>query len=304
MLQGQWLWALLLAGLAVFAFSWRTRTRRIAMRIEHIPSQRLDNTPERSEIVSAVKVRSRHNDEPARPLQRQKAEPRKSARAAAVRDQPPVTAAEPSVPLAPLMPEPVIEPLVDVISATLPEPEPAPVVTPEPPALTQTDLFAEVEEPAAEEPMVASAAVSTEVPSPSVYSVHVIARAQPFAGQELAQLLQQYGLRFGDMAIFHRHEKPSGQGDVLFSLARSHEPGIFEPDMLPRQQIEGVSLFMSLEGGNRLMAFDLMIDTARRLAKELQADLLDATTSPVLPSQLELWRDEVIAHERQRLLAT
>lgn len=295
MLQGQWLWALLLVGLAAFAFSWRTRTRRIAMRIEPIPAQRLDNTPERSEIISPVKVRPRQEDEPARPLQRLKAESRSLVRTSPVPERSTLTTPEP------VSQEAAAEPQSEIISPSLPEPEPSPVL-PDSPVLTQTDLFEQAD--SSETVAVPNAIGSVDAPAPPVYSIHVMARIQPFAGQELAQLLQQYGLRFGDMAIFHRHEKPSGQGDVLFSLARSHEPGIFEPDMLSRQQIEGVSLFMSLEGGNRLMAFDLMIDTARRLAKELQADLLDATSSPVPSSQLDIWRDEVIAHERQRLLAT
>lgn len=291
MMQGPLIWVIVLAMLAVAGyFLWRARGRRVVLDIQHIPAARLDNTPERSEIIGAVKVRSRDGgcDASAEPV-------------APVGEQPDI----------------------------LPEPTPAAVTEePVPVALTQTDMFpveeqasrparsrkrAAAAEPAleaaseADAPLVsADAGQAVQVVPPGmtrVFSVHVLSRGRGFAGQTLLELLLQYGLRYGDMHIFHRHEKPNGKGGVLFSLARSHEPGTFVPEQMGRELISGVSFFMSLPGCQSLVAFDLMVDTARRLAKELDGDLLDEFSQAIQPSQLDSWRDLVVNHERQRLMS-
>lgn len=297
MMQGPLIWGVVLAALAVVGyFYWRARGRRVVLDIQRIPAARLDNTPERSEIIGEVKVRPRDGagDAPA-PVQ----------------------------PVARPAPEP--DASVDQPAAVLESAAPAEPAT----ALTQTDMFpVEAAKPAraarsrkrtaaaepvpetkpaeaSEAPLVsADPDQSVQVVPPGmtrVFSLHVLARGRGFAGQALLELLLQYGLRFGDMQIFHRHEKPNGKGGVLFSVARAHEPGIFVLEQMGRELIGGVSFFMSLPGCQSLVAFDLMVDTARRLAKELDGDLLDEFSQAIQPSQLDSWRDLVVNHERQRL---
>lgn len=264
------------------------RKRRLKVKIENVPSARLDNTPERSEILSEVRVRER---------------------AEALR-----TESEQSSLSVPAEPEPVPEPVVadlvaDVaVDTPAPEPEPELMAEPEPvivpPAvkLSQADLFPEDIHP----PKVPAAADPVENSAPDlaidrVMSVHVMANTQLINGRQLLELLLQYGLRYGDMHIFHRHEHPTGQGETLFSMAQAVEPGTFNIDTLERDLVPGVSFFMSLPGVKSTLAFDLMIDTARRLAHELQADLVDARSQVLTTATLEQWRDEVVAYERQQL---
>jgi len=293
---------------------WRPRSKRLRLRIESVPGARIDNTPvERNEIVSEVRVRSRDADCGA-------PERREPTVDAVVAESAPAAAAEPAA-----------ETLLTGLAAGEPLPESAPVAANQPvepapsPRLTQTDLFPDAtvpvrprgEPPSARvlfDALESCDPVDTTVKSGNgsealpaieqVISLHVIARAGGLDGRKLLELLLQYGLRFGDMSIFHRHEFPSGHGMVLFSLAQAMEPGTFDIDTLERQQVSGVSLFLSLPGYKSLTAYDLMVDTARRLAKELDADLLDQHSQAVTLGQLDSWRDQVTEFERKRLMSS
>jgi len=61
--------------------------------------------------------------------------------------------------------------------------------------------------------------------------------------------------------------------------------------------VPGVSLFLGLPGYKCLVAYDLMIDTARRLSSALQADMLDDQGQILTAGKLADWRDEVVAIE-------
>ncbi|MEL0027600.1 MAG: cell division protein ZipA [Perlucidibaca sp.] len=316
--------ALLVIVLVGYLAWWRPRSQRLRLRIEPVPQARLDNTPvERTEIVSEVRVRRRNEagDEiPAR------VEPTIDAVTLdAVSEAEPaetmltgLAAGEPLETTAASMPEPVDE--TEAAEPPQPVAEPAPATR-----LSQADLFPDATVPVRPQGAPQSARVlfdALEAGEPvdaiirsgngsetlpeieQVISLHVISRAGGLDGRKLLELLLQYGLRFGDMSIFHRHEFPTGHGMVLFSLAQAMEPGTFDLDTLERERISGVSLFLSLPGYKSLTAYDLMVDTARRLAKELDADLLDQHSQTVTVGQLDRWRDQVTEFERKRLMSS
>lgn len=136
-----------------------------------------------------------------------------------------------------------------------------------------------------------------------VIAVHVICRGIPFNGEDLLRCILSYGLRFGEMSIFHRHEQPTGQGKVLFSMAKAVEPGTFDLETMTGEDITGVSFFQSLPGVNSIQAFDIMIDTAKRLATELNGDILDLQQIPLTRQLIEHYRERVMEFERRRLTA-
>lgn len=173
-----------------------------------------------------------------------------------------------------------IQPVPETAESELPE-----ILTPSPEPLSQDDLFPG--EPVG--PAVAN--------QPRIYAIHVVANRSGFLGRELLGCLLQYGLRYGDMSIFHRHENPSGQGGVMFSLARAVEPGTFDIDDMEMQLIPGVTFFLQLPLPNSLVAFDLMVDTARRLATDLDGCVLDAGSQEISPEQLARWRYEIVQAE-------
>ncbi len=123
-----------------------------------------------------------------------------------------------------------------------------------------------------------------------------------FSGEMLLRLTLGYGLRFGDMQIFHRHEHPSGRGEVLFSMANAVEPGYFDIDTLTMTDCYGVSFFMTLPGFSSIQAYDLMLDTARRLAHDLGGEVVDQQRLPLSIQLAEHLRLKVQEFERQRLM--
>lgn len=272
-----------LVGLAAMLLMNGARKRRLKVKIEPVPTERLDNTPVRSEILSEVRIRERAD----------------ALRLESEKNDAPLAATE-SVPVAaqvheaaqeaaqePAAAEQVVEQVIEVSAP--------PVVK-----LSQADLFPE-EILAPKVPAAESLETSAQdLAIDRVFSIHVMATTQLFEGRQLLELLLQYGLRFGDMDIFHRHEHPAGHGDILFSMAQAVEPGTFNIDSLSRDLVPGVSFFMSLPGKKSTLAFDLMIDTARRLAYELQADLLDANSQVLTQAELDQWREAVVSYERQQ----
>lgn len=136
-----------------------------------------------------------------------------------------------------------------------------------------------------------------------VIALHVVCRAHPFSGEDLLRNVLSYGLRFGDMSIFHRHEQPSGQGRVLFSMAKAVEPGTFDLEAMTGEEIPGVSFFLGLPGVSSITAYDIMVDTARRLANEMQGDVLDEHQQPLTRQLVEHYRERVQEFERRRLMS-
>lgn len=135
-----------------------------------------------------------------------------------------------------------------------------------------------------------------------VIALHVVAREHLFRGEDLLRCLLSFGLRYGDMSIFHRHEQPTGQGRVLFSMAKAVEPGTFDLESMTAEDVPGVTFFLGLPGINSIAAWDLMVDTARRLANELQGDVLDEQQQPLTRQLVEHFRERVQEFERRRLM--
>lgn len=300
----QWVQILIAAlVVAVIVYLWRKRATRLRLRIEHVSPDRLDSTPiERNEIVSEVRVRAReHATAMALTAEQSRIEPTIDSTAAKVESEvdpaPMIHETEDAVTEAQPVPEqPKSEVLTfypdfqegdEPVAAIIENKEPAPA------ALTQDDLFPEAED---DSPSFGGIDES-ELAFDRVISIHVMAREDAIPGRLLLEHLLQYGLRYGDMAIFHRHEHPTGQGAILFSLAQALEPGTFDIDTLSRDSVPGVSLFLGLPGYKCLVAYDLMIDTARRLANALQADMLDDQGQILTAGKLADWRDEVVAIE-------
>lgn len=106
-------------------------------------------------------------------------------------------------------------------------------------------------------------------------------------GPKIHAALAQSGLRFGHKKIYHRYD-----GDtVQFSVASLVKPGSLDPAEAEGFATPGLSVFMVLPGpGKPVEALNSMLDTARTLAKALNAELYDSQQrAPLTPSrELEL----------------
>jgi cell division protein ZipA len=120
--------------------------------------------------------------------------------------------------------------------------------------------------------------VSEPIPAKKNIMVFLAAQGQNiFAGYELLQTLLSCGMRFGDGGLFHRHQHASGQGPVLFSLAAATETGVFDLQNMGAMSMKGLCMFMELSGNPTIdhERFELFFQTAKQLASELNANLLD-----------------------------
>lgn len=126
--------------------------------------------------------------------------------------------------------------------------------------------------------------------------LNVFARENSFGGQELLENLVTYGLKYGEMSIFHCYGE---EGDkVLFSLVNAVEPGTFDLQKMGSIETPGVSLFTDLGNQNDpLEAFDRMLDTARKLAGEMDGELRDGARNVMTSQTIEHCRQSVIDYK-------
>jgi cell division protein ZipA len=98
----------------------------------------------------------------------------------------------------------------------------------------------------------------------------VALKEKPYQGYEMVQTLLAEGLRFGQMNIFHRHDKNNENLPILFSLAQITKPGTFDLSNIGTLECLGFTLFFSVKRvGNPISVLDLMIETANNIADEL-----------------------------------
>lgn len=140
-------------------------------------------------------------------------------------------------------------------------------------------------------------------PVEDVIVINVMSRGEEqFNGAIILQTLLSLGFRYGDMQIFHRHREARGKGPVLFSLANAVKPGVFELDNLDTFYTPGLTLFMQLPGPqDPAAAYELMLDTAKRLAQELDGHLLDGSRSTLTHQAQQHDRERIRDHCRRRL---
>lgn len=137
-----------------------------------------------------------------------------------------------------------------------------------------------------------------------VLVIHLMTKkGQSCDGQLLLDTATSLGLRFGAMKIFHRHSEEDGSGPVLFSMANLLNPGTFDLNTMGDMQSVGVTLFMTPnELEEPVDAFDLMLETAEKLAQQLELMVKDESRSSMTKQTIDHYRQKAlkIAFQRQR----
>lgn len=91
------------------------------------------------------------------------------------------------------------------------------------------------------------------------------------------------GLEFGDLNIFHHFGSAAGKNArPLFSVADMFEPGSFDAQDMTSRRTRGLSLFMCLPTPVQdARAFELMVNTARKLAQSLGGQVMGPDRKPL-----------------------
>jgi cell division protein ZipA len=136
---------------------------------------------------------------------------------------------------------------------------------------------------------------SEEEMSVIVINVHC-AGDEPFVGTKLFDSMQQNGLIYGEMDIFHRHSDLSGTGKVLFSVANMMQPGTLKHDDPATFTTKGISFFMTLPCyGEADQNFKVMLRTAQQIADDLGANVLDEQRNLMTPDKLLSFHNQIRA---------
>ena len=122
------------------------------------------------------------------------------------------------------------------------------------------------------------------------------APGKTFFGANILAATDVVGMKFGDMNIFHHHGADVMDfEESIFSMASMYEPGYFELDRMETYQTKGLTLFMQLPVPmDNILAFDLMQETAIRLADLLQGEIWSTKHEPIDAETLQAMRDVVV----------
>lgn len=161
----------------------------------------------------------------------------------------------------------------------------------------QLDLFGAAGDerrrtPAPATPQAAPAAATPPVevqPDDGLIKLFVRARGdQEFAGPAVVRTFNTVGMNHGEMSIFHHFGAGELRSDeAIFSAANLFEPGTFDLSRIEAFRTSGIVLFMQLPTAlDGAVAFELLLNTAQRLAELLDGELCATPRAPLDPRNI------------------
>ncbi|MCC7412826.1 MAG: cell division protein ZipA C-terminal FtsZ-binding domain-containing protein [Gammaproteobacteria bacterium] len=118
-------------------------------------------------------------------------------------------------------------------------------------------------------------------------------------GPDVLDAMGTVGMRHGDLQIFHHFGIGRMRAaEPLFSAANMFEPGCFDLEHMDALETRGLALFMKLPGPIEAnIAFELMLNTAQRLADILGAQVCDSRHRPLDAGAIAALRESITAPE-------
>ncbi|MFM2608702.1 cell division protein ZipA [Vibrio chagasii] len=174
-----------------------------------------------------------------------------------------------------------------------------PVVASEPMASQQT--FTASEPFAAKESVAPQAAAPVEETKQDeelgleviVLNVHCAGEI-PFVGTELFRSMENNGLTYGEMSIYHCFAQSADDPKVIFSVANMMQPGTLEHDDPADFTTKGISFFMTLPCyGQADQNFNVMLSAAQKIADDMGGNVLDESRNLMTPNRLSDYRKQI-----------
>ena len=120
--------------------------------------------------------------------------------------------------------------------------------------------------------------------------LHIIPRGKEYIeGSTILHAASELDMKLSSMQVFHHHGiGEMKMGEALFSLANMMEPGNFELENIDRLTTPGLVMFMTLPTViDDQVVFELMLNTAQRLAAFLGADVCDENRALINEQKIE-----------------
>lgn len=128
------------------------------------------------------------------------------------------------------------------------------------------------------------------------------APAEPYAGSELYKVLNELGMRLGDMDIFHycgRH----GDEEPQFRMANLLKPGYFELAEMDKIQTHALCFFFELlPDQDNMKVYEAMLSVINKVRDELGGELHDENRSVFTIQTSEHCRNRIRDFQRRHLL--
>ena len=116
-----------------------------------------------------------------------------------------------------------------------------------------------------------------------------------FPAEPLILALRAAGLKHGHSGIFHCPDESVPDDRARYSVASLVEPGSFDLSHLKESEYPGISIFTVLPSPeNGVELFDEMIATARRIARDIDGQLVDEQGGTLSLQRERYMREEVI----------
>jgi cell division protein ZipA len=131
-----------------------------------------------------------------------------------------------------------------------------------------------------------------------IITLHVIPRGnEVFSGEAILDALTQLDMQFGALDIFHHYGIGEMQREqALFSLANMMEPGSFDMKLMDNFATNGLVMFLCLPSEiDGQVIFELMLNTAQRLADLLRGEVCDEKRALITEQKIESIRNTIIA---------
>ncbi len=112
-----------------------------------------------------------------------------------------------------------------------------------------------------------------------VLVMYVMARGQgEFRCSGVNRVLTRSACMLDERGVFHLKDDDQ---QVVFSVVNALEPATFDPDRIDVANTRGLVFFLETKGPGDKRRFDVMLSIARKLALELDGELLDEKREPL-----------------------
>ncbi len=125
-------------------------------------------------------------------------------------------------------------------------------------------------------------------------ALNVYPERRLLTGEKTLKVLMKYGLRYGEMACFHRYNEDGTK--LLFSVLQVTDGGAsgFDLEALSTEEVKGLAFFLALPHNDVQNAFDTMVSISGLIAREIEGTVYDQNNQEFTPQLREHWRHQAI----------